>query len=297
MSISSEITRLQNAKAALKTSIENKGVTVDSSLTLDGYAAKVDDISTGGGYDWASKAKQIVFERVDFTTDFPDTFTFSNSSVITCATAFRYAKLPKTVTVNVPACTNFNVAFVSGENNTINQVENITISSNANVTNCENMFNSGYYQKYKTITLNFSTKNVTNFGAFLSNCYQLESILGTPLDFTSRTQGSGSSFFGDGSLVNHVRFVPNTLSTDFIARGASGLDDDSIVSLANCLKAVSGKTLQFRSTIKPRCAQIIGTVSTETDADQNQYDFFTVDAGGTTTLEYFITTTKGWTLA
>lgn len=48
MSIATEISRLQTAKADLKTSIENKGVTVPSATTLDGYAALVDQISGGG---------------------------------------------------------------------------------------------------------------------------------------------------------------------------------------------------------------------------------------------------------
>lgn len=47
MSISSEIQRLQNAKADLKTAIESKGVTVSSSAKLDDYADLVDSISTG----------------------------------------------------------------------------------------------------------------------------------------------------------------------------------------------------------------------------------------------------------
>ena len=48
MSIATEITRINNAKAALKTAIEGKGVTVPESTTLDGYAALVDAISGGG---------------------------------------------------------------------------------------------------------------------------------------------------------------------------------------------------------------------------------------------------------
>ena len=49
MSLSSEITRLQNAKSALKTSIEAKGVTVSDSTLISGYAALVDQIQTGSG--------------------------------------------------------------------------------------------------------------------------------------------------------------------------------------------------------------------------------------------------------
>ena len=47
MSIATEITRLQNAKASIKASIENKGVTVPSATKLDGYPALIDSISTG----------------------------------------------------------------------------------------------------------------------------------------------------------------------------------------------------------------------------------------------------------
>lgn len=49
MSIATEITRLQTAKSNLKTSIENKGVTVPSATLIDGYASLVDQISGGGG--------------------------------------------------------------------------------------------------------------------------------------------------------------------------------------------------------------------------------------------------------
>ena len=48
MSIADEITRLQNAKASIKTAIENKGVTVGDG-TIDTYASKIDEITTGGG--------------------------------------------------------------------------------------------------------------------------------------------------------------------------------------------------------------------------------------------------------
>ena len=47
MSIATEITRLQNAKASIKSSIENKGVTVPSATKLDGYSTLIDSIQTG----------------------------------------------------------------------------------------------------------------------------------------------------------------------------------------------------------------------------------------------------------
>ena len=82
MSISTEITRLQTAKADLKTAIEAKGVTVGD-ITIDGYAAKVAEIPTGGGkahtfqlpyisgtytYTGASQTAQIVGYYSNFMT-------------------------------------------------------------------------------------------------------------------------------------------------------------------------------------------------------------------------------------
>lgn len=46
--IADELTRIQNAKAALATSIAAKGVAVPAATKIDGYAALVDQISQGG---------------------------------------------------------------------------------------------------------------------------------------------------------------------------------------------------------------------------------------------------------
>lgn len=50
MSIQTELTRITNAKAAIKAAIEGKGVTVPDSTMLDGMAALIDSIEAGGGY-------------------------------------------------------------------------------------------------------------------------------------------------------------------------------------------------------------------------------------------------------
>lgn len=48
MSISTDLTRLQSAKAAIKTAIQNKGVTVPNGAKLDAFAALIDSIEAGG---------------------------------------------------------------------------------------------------------------------------------------------------------------------------------------------------------------------------------------------------------
>lgn len=49
MSIQTDLTRIKNAKAAIKTAIEGKGVTVPDGTLLDGMAALIESIEAGGG--------------------------------------------------------------------------------------------------------------------------------------------------------------------------------------------------------------------------------------------------------
>ena len=48
MSIQTELTRITNAKAAIKTAVEGKGVTVPAGTLLDGMAALIESIEAGG---------------------------------------------------------------------------------------------------------------------------------------------------------------------------------------------------------------------------------------------------------
>ena len=70
MSISSEITRISNAKTAISESIANKGVTVPSGTKIDGMAALIDSIQTGGAAVQPSKALTVTSNGT--TTITPD---------------------------------------------------------------------------------------------------------------------------------------------------------------------------------------------------------------------------------
>ena len=70
MSISSEITRISNAKTAIAQSITNKGVTVPSGTKIDGMAALIDSIQTGGAAVQPSKALTVTSNGT--TTITPD---------------------------------------------------------------------------------------------------------------------------------------------------------------------------------------------------------------------------------
>lgn len=69
MSIQTELTRITNAKAAIKAAIEGKGVTVPAGTLLDGMASLIESIEAGGGgatgtfavtEDYISTAPEIV---------------------------------------------------------------------------------------------------------------------------------------------------------------------------------------------------------------------------------------------
>ena len=62
MSIQTELTRITNAKAAIKTAIEGKGVTVPDGTLLDGMAALVEAISAGGG-------ENVLYGEISVSTD------------------------------------------------------------------------------------------------------------------------------------------------------------------------------------------------------------------------------------
>ena len=49
MSIQTELSRIINAKATIKAAVEGKGVTVPDGTLLDGMAALIESIQTGGG--------------------------------------------------------------------------------------------------------------------------------------------------------------------------------------------------------------------------------------------------------
>ena len=61
MSIQTELTRITNAKAAIKTAVEGKGVTVPDGTLLDGMAALIESIQAGGGGGIVYTSGTLVF--------------------------------------------------------------------------------------------------------------------------------------------------------------------------------------------------------------------------------------------
>lgn len=65
MSIQTELTRITNAKSAIKTAIEGKGVTVPDATLLDGMASLIESIEAGGGGGSGAKIHFGTFTPAD----------------------------------------------------------------------------------------------------------------------------------------------------------------------------------------------------------------------------------------
>ena len=84
--IATELNRIKAAKAQIRQSIINKGVPVANTVTIDGYASKIDQIETGSQYSFdiiaTASSQKITFPHhfSAFSIDGFEEYTFSNTS-------------------------------------------------------------------------------------------------------------------------------------------------------------------------------------------------------------------------
>ena len=94
MSIASEITRLQNAKADIKTAIEAKGVEIPSNATLDEYSDYVEEIPSGGGTPKTiDDINNTIKQYINHLLSIPETYpTYTNSNVTLYTPSSEYTQ-------------------------------------------------------------------------------------------------------------------------------------------------------------------------------------------------------------
>lgn len=153
-----------------------------------------------------------------------------------------------------------------------------------------------YGSRLRKLTINGKLSAVTTYVGLLYRNYYCTGIYGDPLDFSSVTNADGSNYWGAAQIQHeaqdfYVRYVPNSLHVNHMLAAFPSFSDDSLVSIANGLRA-GANTITLHADMKARAAALVGTVR-----NNGTYDEFTIDANGTTTLTQFITTVKGWTIA
>lgn len=192
MSVATEITRIQGAKADLKTSIESKGVTVPSSALIDEYADYVDAIQTGGG-DTAMK------ENVQGTLT---SYTIPND--VTSIRDYAFAYLYGLTSVTIP---NSVTSIGSNAFKSCTSLTSVTIPDS--VTKIEGAAFNGC-ALLQAITI---PSNVTSIGYYtLVGCQSLKYA-----KFSGLTPPSIDSYSGQLEYMQDI-LVPQSAVSDYVTK-------------------------------------------------------------------------------
>ena len=163
MSIQTELTRIKNAKAAIKTAIEGKGVTVPDATLLDGMAALIESIEAGGGGcaygTFTLSAAAYYYELTHNLGVTPNFAIFFQSAGYSVNSGTAYAGL-----------------FINGEGHVYNEQQNGQV------------FPAGC--KYSIDT--------TSPVSYPSNCYGVVAYAATPTTIKFGNENKSSYGFGSG---------------------------------------------------------------------------------------------------
>lgn len=172
MSITTEIERIQNAKASIKTAIENKGVEVGNG-TIDTYASKIDEISVGGSIDYIPYVRSVGFSSA--ISEITDDIYLDLSNVTSLDSLFYNITLNcNKVTIKLSSkCNSFRRVFMRGGGSDNLKIVEL-IGDTSQVTRCDEMFKTRTSIEKILGELDFSS--VTTFGSWFMNCSKLKEI-------------------------------------------------------------------------------------------------------------------------
>lgn len=184
MTIADQITRLTNAKAAIKESIENKGVSVSDSALLDEYPALIDKIEGGGEGGGPNPYQELYMQRTANETSMVGLFSYTPASTTLDLSAMNTSKV-----------TDMSYMF------SYCKVPYLDLSGFdvSNVTNMASMF---YYCTSEINIDGWDTSKLTNanymFSSFTNNNKYLDLSV---LDFSNVTKTDGMF---DGCNIDYV---------------------------------------------------------------------------------------------
>ena len=222
MTVSEQITRIKNAKAAIKQAIQNKGVTVSDTAKLDEYPALINSITVGSG-DGGSYENPDFYELITkggtsyralfYHYAYPNIGEYSldlshwdTSKVTTMANMFYYNNALYSVDFSnwdTSEVSDMQYMFYYCQNLTELDIKHFNVS---NVTNMTYML----YNCQKLISLDITgwdTSKVTNINNMFQDCKVLTAIIGE-FDASSISSGlcasSGSNPFKNCNALETV---------------------------------------------------------------------------------------------
>ena len=216
-SIAEEIQRLKDAKSNIKTSIQNKGVSVDDTATLDAYPALIDSIEqTGGGFKIAETGVKLAYSSF---SEVPDGLDFDG--VTDMGNMFYYCELLQTI----PQLDTSQVTNMSHMFNGCHYLQSIPMLDTSQVTNMSSMFN--FCNRLQTIP-QLDTSQVNSMSYMFIHCSNLQSV---PQLDTSQVNSSPINMFSSCSnLTDLGGFVGLKVNLDL---SSCPLTHDSIMNVIN----------------------------------------------------------------
>jgi hypothetical protein len=244
MSISTEIQRLQNAKAEIKSAIEEKGVEVGDGR-IDTYAQKIGEIPTGdGGYDEGYEAGQkSEYDR--FWDNYQDNgnrtdygYSFAGRGWNNETFKPKYDIIPKN-TENM-----FATSLITDVISCLEKAKVVFDTSQDNSTTY--LLNNSRVVRFPT----YDSRSRGNMLYFMYNNSDLEYVEKIILKNDGSQTFGNYSFFRNPKLAE-IRFE-GVIGQDIIFNDCNALSRDSLMSIINALKDFSGttttKTLTLGST-------------------------------------------------
>lgn len=177
MSIADQIRRIKNAKAAIKQSIENKGVTIGDDVKLDKYAEYIDNIEVGSG---GSDSEYAWPDFYEFKTREHDSLYSRNMRALF---AYMYVK--------------------ESEKKYKDLIENIDTTGVTDFTDMFYYFNYGKNDHIKELDLTgYDISKVSNFSYIFNYC-KLDYLNISGWDFSSYNNGTNHRMF-NRSLIKEI---------------------------------------------------------------------------------------------
>ena len=278
MSISDQITRLNNAKAAIKESIENKGVSVSSTAKLDEYAALINNIETGSGSGGNPYYEDLFNDRTNNGLNFAYLLCYSSATSLDVSSLdtskatnmqhmFYYCnKLTSLDVSNFNTSKVKNMSYMFGFCNILTLLEGLNNFNTSNITdmsymfyscnnlatldlssfdtsNVTNMANMFYYCNNLTSidVSSFDTSNVTNISYIFQNCNKLASLDLSNWDISKVTASYAiSNAFNCPALTDFKAPKNINVAVDFSK--CTNLTHDSLMSIINNLTTKTSTT-------------------------------------------------------